>query len=137
MYTYVHVCNYKCSLSYYIFIDPEDYANRTYQAVFAPDERNAQIKVPINDNKVCERDEEFVMMLYIPEESAVYGVRAGTRRKATVTIKDDDSKLTNSACMCALVCTPLTHTYTYIRSISVLCVCGIMACTHNVCTVRN
>ena len=51
----------------------------------------------ITNDEVCERDEEFVVMLYIPEESAVYGVRAGTPGKATVTIKDDDSKLTNSA----------------------------------------
>ena len=77
--------------------------------MFAPGEGSADIRIPINDDRVCERDEEFVVMLYIPEESAVYGVRAGTPGKATVTIKDDDSKLTNSACMCALVCTPLTH----------------------------
>ena len=93
---------------YYIFIDPEDYANGTYQVVFPPGESSAVIQVPINDDDVCERNETFVVMLVIPKESAVYGVRAGIPREATVTIEDDDSRLTNSAFMCALVCIPHT-----------------------------
>ena len=100
---YMYVCQYKCSHSYYIFIDPEDYANSTYQVVFPPGDRSAPVKVPINDDDVCERNETFVVMLDIPEESAVYGVRAGTPREATMTIRDNDSKLTNSAFMCVLV----------------------------------
>ena len=107
----MYLCTmYKCFHSNYTFIDPEDYANSTYQAVFVPGEGSVVLVVPIDDDHdVCERDEEFVMILDIPEESAVYGVRAGTPGKATVTIRDNDSKLTNSACMCTLVCILLKH----------------------------
>ena len=48
----------------------------------------------VNDS-ILEPDEFFTATLSLHEEAAMLGVKPGNDREATVTIKDDDSKIVN------------------------------------------
>ena len=68
-----------------------DYTSGPYTVTIPAGSTTATFYVPINDDNILERNENF--MLTIDEASLPTGVTRGTPGEATVTIVDDDRKL--------------------------------------------
>ena len=88
---------HKCSeltfeASFLIHAGPDDYVGGTYDVRFDANTTTAQLQIPINNDMICEEEEEFFGNLVIPAAAMAFGVRAGSKQTATVSILDDDSK---------------------------------------------
>ena len=67
-----------------------DYTSGPYTVTFPARVTMVTFDIPINDDKICEGNENF--MLTIDETSLPTGVTRGTPSEATVTIVDDNRK---------------------------------------------
>ena len=68
---------------------------------FNPGVVEQAVGVVILDDRIVEEDEEFLVVLSVPEGEEGVGVREET---ATVTIVDNDGELLSSVCVCVCVC---------------------------------
>ena len=68
-----------------------DYGSGPYTVTFPAGETSVPFDIPINDDSILEDDENF--MITIDPNSLPTGVTPGNPNQATVTIVNDDSKL--------------------------------------------
>ena len=73
--------------------DGEDYRGGQFSVFFPPGENNISFNVPIiNDDVIELNDENFTLVLEIPEAAAALRVVRGSPDTATVNILDNDSE---------------------------------------------
>jgi len=70
--------------------DGVDYDSGLYTVTFPAEETIVPFDVPITDDNILEGDEDFIVT--IVSNTLPDGVRRGSRKSATVSITNDDSK---------------------------------------------